>query len=149
MTAKRVSTRLAFSLVLAAAMASLAMGETRQVRSTPVWYQVWTPNLYGLNMYNYLGPIAPYAPGFFPLDGYYGYYYNPMPSPFGTIGSYYPYTPYVYPPPFYGGYYTPNTNQWWYYRWYNRPGNGPGYNYRGLRPGRSSPQAPTQVPRSR
>jgi len=152
MTAKKVPTRLAFSLVLVAVMASWAMGETRQANSTPVWYRIWTPNLYGLNMYHYLGPIAPYAPGFYPLDGW--YYpplfapprYSPLlPGSFPAPG----YVPYAYPPPYYGGYYPLNTYQWWYYRWYNQPWDGPRrHNYRGIRDGRPNPQAPTEVPRS-
>lgn len=168
MTAKRSSTRLVFSLVLVAGVASWAMGQVRQVRPTPVWYRIWTPKLYGLNRYHYLGPIAPYAPGSFSLDGWYDGCYPPLfetprhnpalpgsvpaPWPYGASDWYYrrPYAPYVDPPPFYGGYYSPNTYQLYYGYSSGHPWNGPFWHwYRGIRDGRSSPEAPTEVPRSR
>jgi hypothetical protein len=168
MTAKRLSTRLAFSLMLAAAMAPWVLGETRHTNTPPVRHRIWTPSLYGLNMYHYLGPITPYAPGFFPLDGWYGVYYPPLfepprynPALPGSVPApwqyrapdwYYrqPYAPYIYPPPFYGGYYQPNTYYWWHYRYFNQPWTGPGWHsYRGMRDRQGNSQAPTEVPRSR
>jgi len=163
MTAKGLLTRLTFSSVLVVGMASWAVGRERPVR-----HRIWNPSLHGLNLYHYLGPIAPYAPGFFPPDGwYYGYIpplfepprYNPalpgsVPAPwqYRAPDWYYrqpSYSPYVYPPPFYGGYYLPDTYQYYYYRWYNQPLRPGWQSYRGLRDRPAHPQAPTEVPRGR
>ena len=126
MTARGLPTWLASSLVLAVGMVPWIAGQTRDTGVQPLQYGVRTPDLSGLNMYHYLGPIAPYAPGFFPVDvnsgnEWYsgqtlsalsgGLYYNPyqsLPSesyyypypsfPSPSSGSYYPYPPeYPYP----------------------------------------------------
>jgi hypothetical protein len=166
MTAKGLLTRLAFLLVLAAGMAPWALGQARSVDrdrhvgSRPPEHRTFIPYIpYGFNTYYYPGPIAPYAPGFFPLDGLYNWYYPPLfsppryspllpgstPVPLQAPDWYY--NPYVYPPPYYGGYYPTSPYQWYY--GYAQPWNRPGWqrDFR-LRPGRPNPQAPTEVPRN-
>ncbi len=155
MTAKRISTRLAFSLVLVVATTSLASGQI-----SPAWF----PNIRGLDIGSYYGnygyypgPIAPYAYGFFPYNGWYNVYsppyYVPLPGGWSYVpgaGSffYWDNLPRYYPPPYYGGYYAPNTGYWWNYSYPHRPWQQQGWQrYRGLRDRPASPQAPTEVPR--
>jgi hypothetical protein len=164
MTAKGLLTRLTFSLVLVGGMTPWAMSQTRQVNPRPVWYRIWTPYLYGPNTYPYLGPIAPYAPGFFPLDSWYWYEpplfspprYNPalpgsVPAPWQVPAPdwYYrqPYGPYAYPPPFYGGYNVPGPYQSYYWYFYTQPWNRPGWHGDLRIFARPNSQAPTEVPR--